>query len=368
MATTLRFLRSCLLTVATLSVFFGFTSVNASQITVEAEGSAALERSKQQASRDALDDAQRNAVAEALGVLLTSETVVKNFQLLHDKILTRVEGYVRSYEILSQSCDSTTCTTRIRATVEEMALADDVAALANILPRLNYPSVTVSLQEQALSTAAAAMPLNLLAARQAIESELRTKGFELINATGAASTEAQLIIRGQAYVQDNGASPYNERLHAYAATIVADICETTTGKVLASASTSAITPHHSFAIGSQAALQKAAQQLSTKLSEEISAGWLQACYNEHQIRLIVSDCSFADVPLIEQQLSRIPGVIRAQQKQFSAGNGEFVLGWKNCNTLRLAEKINQLTINDKKLTVISAGSYAVQASLAAAGP
>ena len=335
----------------------------ASQIQLEAEGSAAITHSRQQARQDAVGDAQRNAVAEALGVLLTSETVVENFVLLQDKILTRVEGYVRDYQILNESFTSNACTVRIRATVEEMALADDVAALARILPRLNYPTVAISLQEQSLSATANPMPLNLLAARQTIEADLRGKGFDLVNPTGPSTTQAQLLIRGQAYVQDNGANPYNERFHAYAATIVADICETTTGKVLASASSDAIVPHHSFAIGSQNALQKAALQLAGRLSDQIAASWLEACYNEHQIRLIVAGCSFADLPSIEREISRIPGVIRAQQKQFSAQGGEFIVGWQSCNTLRLAEQINHLTIGGKKLTITSAGTYALQARL-----
>lgn len=363
MNTKLRSILSCGVGVIILAFVFSLSTAHASQLQVEAEGSAGIEYSRQQAKQDAIEDAQRNAVEKALGVMLTSETVVQNYVLLQDKILTRVEGYVRDFQVLGETCDNTACTVHIRATVEEMALADDVAALTRILPRLNYPTVAISLQEQSLSSSANPMPLNLIAARQTIESDLRKKGFDLVNSTGPDSTDAQLLIRGQAYVQDNGASPYNERFHAYAATIVADICENTTGKVLASASSETVLPHHNFAIGSQNALQQAAQQLSGKLSDEIVSTWLEACYNEHQIRLIVTGCTFADLANLERELSAIPGVIRAQQKQFTSKGGEFVLGWHNCNTLRLAEKIDQTSIGAKTLVITAAGTYALQADL-----
>lgn len=351
------------LLIAFVLISLPHSTLNASQIQVEAQGSAALEYSKQQARQDAIHDAQRNAVADALGIMLSSETVVENFVLIKDKILTQVEGYVRDYSILEESCSATECTVRIQATVEEIELADDVAALAGILPRMNYPSVAVALQEQSLTAESSPMPLNLLAASQSIESNLRNKGFDLINQTSGDISGAQLLIRGQAYVQDNGASPYDERFHAYAATIVADICETSTGKVLASSSTNAIFPHHSFAIGSQKALQKAAEQFAENISEQIVSVWLEACYNEHQISLLVTNCSFSEVAEIERALSGVSGIIRAHQKQFGSKGAEFVLGWQSCNTLRLAQNINQLQVGNKKLTITSAGNYALQAAL-----
>lgn len=52
-----------------------------------------------QTRQDALQDALRLAVEQAVGVALTSETTVENFVVLRDAIMTRSEGYINSYVI-----------------------------------------------------------------------------------------------------------------------------------------------------------------------------------------------------------------------------------------------------------------------------
>ncbi|MBN2644714.1 MAG: hypothetical protein JXR59_04495 [Desulfuromonadaceae bacterium] len=355
----------------------------ADQNQVEAQGYAAIELSPQQAKQDALHDAQRNAVSQTLGNLITSETLVENAMLIEDKILTRVEGYVRDYTLLSEVLSDRTCSSRIRAQVEKMALADDVAALARILPRMNYPTLAVSLTEDSFDAGGSRTALNLQAAQQTIESQLRAKGFQLVNLSALeqerlrqgqlhntsgktaeeGSHKAQILVTGRASVQDNGPSPYSDRFHAYAATITADICETASGKILASASAQAVVPHHSFAIGAQNALQKAAMDISDKLCAQVVATWLDACYNEHMVTFIVEQCPFPELATITSALSGLSGVTRTEQKQFLSQRAEFIVGWQSCNTLRLAEKINGLSIGSHHLEVAEANSYVIRAVL-----
>lgn len=51
---------------------------------------------------DALQDALRLAVEQAVGVVLMSETTVENFVVMRDAIVTRSEGYVSNYEIIRE--------------------------------------------------------------------------------------------------------------------------------------------------------------------------------------------------------------------------------------------------------------------------
>ena len=51
---------------------------------------------------DALQDALRNAVSEAIGVSLVSETKVENFMVIQDAIQTRIQGYISSYDIVKE--------------------------------------------------------------------------------------------------------------------------------------------------------------------------------------------------------------------------------------------------------------------------
>lgn len=344
--------------------------------TVEAEGSAPIELSYQQAQRDALHDAQRNAVEKALGTIISSETIVENYILIKDKILTRVDGYVKKYKILSTSSENKVYTNKISAEVEKMALADDVAALAQILPRMNYPALAVFLQEQSLTAQLGKTDLNLqTTASQTIEKRLKQKGFTLVHIDALQAKKlrhgrqesggyrAQLLVDGTASVQDNGASPYSDRFHSYAATISADIYETATGRILASASTQSVVPHHSFAIGSQAALQKAANEMADKLCSQIVKTWLDSCYNEHQVILIVDNATFSDLPELTGKLSDLSGVSSVQQKTFLRGRAELVIKWQNCNTMRLAKIIDNLDFGSKHFEIIEVGGYVLRAEL-----
>lgn len=51
---------------------------------------------------DALQDALRNAVGQAAGVAISSETNVENFVVIRDAISSKTEGYVASYSVIKE--------------------------------------------------------------------------------------------------------------------------------------------------------------------------------------------------------------------------------------------------------------------------
>ena len=354
---------------------------------VDATGMAAISVSRAQAREEALHDAQRNAVEQVLGTMLSSETLVENYVLVKDKILTRVRGYVKNYSILSEKYTDGECTIAIRAEVEEMDLADDVAALAGLLPRMNYPTLAISIKEQSLSSKSAQLNVDLSAARQTLMQVLQSKGFDIVDldalsgerqrqqqlqgafgdargqAQEAASNQAQLLISGNAIVQDNGASPYNQRLHAYGATINADIHETATGRVLASANAQASVPQYSFALGSQKALSMAATKLANALSDKVVKVWLDSCYNEHRVTVVVENTGFGDAKKLVRAVAALSGARSARQKSFLRGRAELIVAWKNCNVMRLAENLNELPVGSKQLEVLEVNGNSVRARL-----
>ena len=54
----------------------------------------------------AIKQGLRSAVEQAIGVFLKSETVVENYQLISDKILSHSRGYVNSYEVIDEKAES----------------------------------------------------------------------------------------------------------------------------------------------------------------------------------------------------------------------------------------------------------------------
>lgn len=75
-------------------------------ITVTVKGMSDIVGNRKDIAREkALEDAFRRAVEQAIGTLISSETLVQNGQLISDRIYKQATGYVKSYEIINETAD-----------------------------------------------------------------------------------------------------------------------------------------------------------------------------------------------------------------------------------------------------------------------
>lgn len=100
------------LIVLVLSLMWLMPSADAAEVTVEGYGVN---------HQIAVQDALRAAVEQAAGTLISSETAMKNQQILTDIIYTRSEGYVRDYQIIRSDVSQALTTVVIRAKVDTEA-------------------------------------------------------------------------------------------------------------------------------------------------------------------------------------------------------------------------------------------------------
>src|SRR5579872_4574461 len=68
-----------------------------------AEGAAVLNDDVAAAEEEAVWDAKRNAVEQAVGVFVQARTVGRNFELEEDEVRGRSDGFVRRWEIVPES-------------------------------------------------------------------------------------------------------------------------------------------------------------------------------------------------------------------------------------------------------------------------
>jgi hypothetical protein len=87
---------------------------------------------------DALKDALRNAVSQALGVVIRSETKVENFEVLQDAIATKSEGYIASYKVLKEGMVSGRYEMNVKAVVSLSPLRADAATLAQSIGGIRF--------------------------------------------------------------------------------------------------------------------------------------------------------------------------------------------------------------------------------------
>ncbi|HTG00561.1 MAG TPA: flagellar assembly protein T N-terminal domain-containing protein [Nitrospirota bacterium] len=117
--------------------------------TVTAEGVAAIQGNARDIARDAaLEDAQKRAVEQAVGILIDSQTQVENFQLISDKILSQTKGYIKRYTIVGETVDSSLLRVRINAEVALDKLTDDLTGIGILLGQMHKPRTIVMIAEQ----------------------------------------------------------------------------------------------------------------------------------------------------------------------------------------------------------------------------
>ena len=115
---------------------------------VVVDGIAALQKNRLGIARDqAIEDALRKAVEQAVGALVSSATMVQNYEVLSDQIYTQTKGYVQQYKILSEGQEENLYRVTIRATVNAGQLQQDLAAIGLLYRRVKQPRVMVIIPE-----------------------------------------------------------------------------------------------------------------------------------------------------------------------------------------------------------------------------
>jgi len=156
-------LKRLLLACCLLSGLNGFIppAVNAQTTaqTVITTGESSLELGQMRAREAAINQANRLAVEQAMGVYVISETLVENMAVVSDTILTKASGYVSGYKVLSESTKDGIYQVKVESTVSLEPLVDQLAKLG-LLRDWNVAVLLVSNGEARASNEAAQSRLN----------------------------------------------------------------------------------------------------------------------------------------------------------------------------------------------------------------
>lgn len=88
--------------------------------------------------------AQRNAIDQAIGTYILSETEVNNYVTVKDKILSKSEAFVKSYQLIDKArLEDGSWEVTIKAQVTKDMVMSDLEALGILLSQLDNPSIVV---------------------------------------------------------------------------------------------------------------------------------------------------------------------------------------------------------------------------------
>jgi len=328
-----KFLIWSLILFFTSTAAFSFISF-AAEKTVIATGSAAGGGDK--AKDEALARAMRDAVEKAVGVYVEAETMVKNYQLLEDKIYSKVKGYVKSYEIISDNNgQGGVYEIKIKAVVATEILHSDLSALNIIKSAKGNPRIAILINEYIDGNDSTVRNV-----RSMLEKEFLSKDFKLVDkeqltaiknrdisisyddpqkaAALGSRIGAEVVITGSASADFMEKSkPYGVSVFAYSAKANAKAIKTDTAEVIAIASADSIKRAGGRNITANEALSDCGQKLAKQLIHDIVEKWRSEVYNYVDIQVFFSQVDSEKRIAILKDLKAIRGVNEVNEKSFT---------------------------------------------------
>jgi len=327
---------------------------------------------------DAIKDAKRNCVEQVVKVMVTSMTEVNMAVVVEDRIKTNAGGYIKSYQVLSESkgADGLTYEVKLRAVVEKGDIKDDIGEL---LAKKGNPRVMVMMEEQNIGEDHWHWGVDLAVSEAALVEKFRTKGFQVVDKTQAMKKitrealesalegdakamvaqalkyGAEVLVVGKAFARE--ASKASEILGGTGmtscqATVQARALNADDAKILASKTQTAPAAHIDATTGGTLALEKAGNLLGDYLIEQILKGWASTATT---VTMNVRGVTMGDLMDFEKTLEfEIRGVEGIDQRDFSGGVAEMeVKTWRNAKDLgreMSAKTLEKFTVNVTSMT------------------
>jgi hypothetical protein len=279
--------------------------------TVVAEGMAGVQGDPAIARDNAIQDALRKAVEQAVGTMVASETLVENFQVVKDNIYNKSTGYIKEYKIVKESPGKDIHTVTISAVVGTGDLKNDLGALGLMQARVGKPRTLFMVAEQNIGqeillywwgwwgkggAAFAGQSVEMAVSETVMKEEFMNRGFNVIDIsavtgkfeisnayriadltdTGAREIGrkmgAEIIVKGKALAKE-GPRTAGSSVGSYLADITVSAVRVDNGQVLGSARDQGVARHVAQHVGGNNALEQAGRNVSGKLMDQILAKW-----------------------------------------------------------------------------------------------
>lgn len=334
------------------------SAVRAESRVVEARGIATIVDGNVALARDgAVSDALRKAVEQAVGTLVSSETMVENFAVLSDRVYTRTRGYIKDYTVTGEGQSGALYQVSVRATVEMGELKDDLDALGLLMRRVGKPRVLFMVAEQNIGDSYYVFwwkwwgtsefhgeTYSMLAGETALKEAFLSKGFNVVDISGTTGAfeisnafrvadltadgartiggrlGAEVVVTGKVVAREGPRTP-GSRVAPYLADMTLQAVRVGDGAVLGSASGHGVARHISPVSGGSQAIAKAAAQAGERLMEQIIAKWTGGAMT---VRIKIRGLAdYGQLTAVKDMLrGRVRGVKAVYQRSFEGGEAE----------------------------------------------
>jgi len=138
------------------------------------------------ARSNAIADALQGVVEKAVGLVLSTASVVEDFQLLSDQVYNQTEAFISHYKVLTESTSGGYYRVLVRATVSLSAIQDRLQTTGVLRTDKELPMLLFFLSEQNVGQSSptfwwsqASSGSDLSVAEKALSEHMRNKGFPI---------------------------------------------------------------------------------------------------------------------------------------------------------------------------------------------
>jgi hypothetical protein len=290
----------------------------------------------------AIADAKRNAVEKGIGTIVASQTLVNNYTIAKDQILSKSNGFVKSFEVISEKQEvDNSFTVKIRANVTEIVdqVVKDQVALDLLLSWLNRPRLMVLVSEDNvgdLTTQVAETEMTRIfleknfemvdksqidKIRSSEQAQKAVAGDAAAAAALGAEFGAELVIIGKAKTTiAEGMSHMLGGMSSAQADISARAIRTDTGVIMALATMHGKGVHIAKSTAGTNSLQQAGKNLSEYLLQEVVKKWSQETSSTMKVQVLITGVDFGGLKKVKDALpSAVTAIKQVSQRSFAGG-------------------------------------------------
>ncbi|MEI8173740.1 MAG: flagellar assembly protein T N-terminal domain-containing protein [Deltaproteobacteria bacterium] len=354
-----------------LSFMFSSFTVYA-QDKVRAVGMATINKGAVDIARDkAIENAQRNAVEEKVGVMITSFSEVENFQVKIDQILSESKGFINTYTIVSEERDGDAYKVTIEADVGTGRLKDRMEAIALIMARKSKPRLMLLFSEQAQKDAVAEASMAKYFISQGFKlvdagALKKTKGFERLQSQNADSKElsqaarrygAEVIILSKVEVTTKSFKMGDIEVSSNEVIVSGKVVNGDTGEIIA-------TDSKTRKGDVKVTTEDAARDLAKEIKEQIIERWSSELTNMATVKLVVFGLkSYRDLSRFKDLLAaEVKGFKQMHQRSYANGEVDLDIEVKG-NAQSLADDVAAITLDRRKITILEITQNRIEAKI-----
>ena len=284
----------------------------------------------------ALLDAQRNAVATVVGQMVDSKTLVSNYALVSDKILTSSSGYVTTYQVVSEGADPSGYRVRIRAMVDAGSIRNNVDAIAVLSASQGNPRFIVVPDPSPTSGAYKSTDPAIDQAKRGVQEYLAERQLQVIETPGynvttgllspaalkdlsmwGAGLGAEYVIYYSVHADQKSSGRTFKKAEA---TVDLNVVHTGSYRIVAQVEGQAMGSDKDTGDAIRKAAREAGKNAAGKVVDQVLADWSRSGTTAGQtITLVINDIQGNDLQAFEDALNLTGMVKQVNRRDFSNG-------------------------------------------------